>query len=257
MFDLGRADAVDRLDADRVAAADAQRRRHVVAVDHVGDDGLPVDRDLGRREASASRAGRRRRCATRAGSADRRGRCRRGASGPLHRRRMPGKPRRWRRSGDLRAAGNASLQGVPHLSIPLRRLMQYNALLARAVARCIARRSAIEGEHDATTVATVHCWRSWQPCCCAATARGGGAAGRPGASAGGAPRAIECHCRANGRTYELGERVCLPTPSGQRVAECRMVQNVTSWSFGSEDCSVSASLTLFQQGAAPTRPGAP
>ena len=79
----------------------------------------------------------------------------------------------------------------------------------------------------------------------------------PGQAPVAAPRAIECHCRANGRAYQLGDRVCLPTPSGQRVAECRMVQNVTSWSFGSEDCSVSASLTLFQQDAAPTRPGAP
>ena len=86
------------------------------------------------------------------------------------------------------------------------------------------------------------------------TAQGGSAAGRPGQAPVAAPRAIECHCRANGRAYELGDRVCLPTPSGQRVAECRMVQNVTSWSFGGEDCSVSASLTLFQQGAAPTRP---
>lgn len=79
----------------------------------------------------------------------------------------------------------------------------------------------------------------------------------PGQAPVAAPRAIECHCRANGRAYQLGDRVCLSTPSGQRVAECRMVQNVTSWSFGSEDCSVSASLTLFQQDAAPTRPGAP
>ena len=78
----------------------------------------------------------------------------------------------------------------------------------------------------------------------------------PGQAPVAAPRAIECHCRANGRAYQLGDRVCLPTPSGQRVAECRMVQNVTSWSFGGEDCSVSASLTLFQQGAAPTRPDA-
>jgi hypothetical protein len=36
--DLGRPDLVDRLDPDRVRAADAQRRREMVAVDHVGDD---------------------------------------------------------------------------------------------------------------------------------------------------------------------------------------------------------------------------
>jgi hypothetical protein len=51
---------------------------------------------------------------------------------------------------------------------------------------------------------------------------------------------IECRCRANGRTYELGARICLRTPSGYRVAECRMQQNVSSWTIGSEDCSVSA-----------------
>jgi hypothetical protein len=49
-----------------------------------------------------------------------------------------------------------------------------------------------------------------------------------------------CRCRANGRSYELGERVCLKAPNGYRMAECRMVQNVTSWMFGSEDCVVSS-----------------
>ena len=74
----------------------------------------------------------------------------------------------------------------------------------------------------------------------------------PGQAPVAAPRAIECHCRANGRAYQLGDRVCLPTPSGHRVAECRMVQNVTSWSFGGEDCSVSAGLGRCSSGAAPT-----
>ena len=59
-----------------------------------------------------------------------------------------------------------------------------------------------------------------------------------------APHRIECRCRANGQSYELGSRVCLRTPAGYRVAECRMVQNVTSWSFGREDCSVTALLSL-------------
>jgi hypothetical protein len=51
---------------------------------------------------------------------------------------------------------------------------------------------------------------------------------------------IDCTCRANGHSYHLGERVCLSTPQGFRVAECRMSQNVTSWAVGSEDCVVSA-----------------
>jgi hypothetical protein len=68
-------------------------------------------------------------------------------------------------------------------------------------------------------------------------------------------RDIECRCRADGRTYELGARVCLRTPSGYRVAECRMVQNVTSWSFGAEgDCSVSASLAASVAAGNPVRP---
>ncbi len=47
---------------------------------------------------------------------------------------------------------------------------------------------------------------------------------------GGGNPAIACRCRANGHGYELGERACLRTPAGYRLAECRMVQNVTSWS---------------------------
>ena len=51
---------------------------------------------------------------------------------------------------------------------------------------------------------------------------------------------IECRCRANGKSYELGSRVCLSTPRGYRLAECRMQQNVTSWAIGKEDCSPTA-----------------
>jgi len=53
-------------------------------------------------------------------------------------------------------------------------------------------------------------------------------------------RPIECRCRANGQSYELGSRVCLSTPRGYRLAECRMQQNVTSWAIGGEDCSPTA-----------------
>ena len=71
------------------------------------------------------------------------------------------------------------------------------------------------------------------------------------------PRAINCRCRANGRTYELGQRVCLPTPSGYRVAECRMVQNVTSWAVDDEDCSVSAELGIISGGRPAIMPASP
>jgi hypothetical protein len=53
---------------------------------------------------------------------------------------------------------------------------------------------------------------------------------------------INCTCRANGRSYAVGERVCLSTPTGRRVAECRMQQNVTSWTLGPDDCSESVRL---------------
>jgi hypothetical protein len=64
-------------------------------------------------------------------------------------------------------------------------------------------------------------------------------AGPPSRQAQGAPR-IDCTCRANGHSYQLGERVCLKTPEGFRIAECRMSQNVTSWAVGRDDCVVSA-----------------
>ncbi len=53
----------------------------------------------------------------------------------------------------------------------------------------------------------------------------------------------DCTCRANGRSYHMGERVCLRTPDGAlRTAECRMVQNVTSWAFSQEACDVVSGL---------------
>ena len=65
--------------------------------------------------------------------------------------------------------------------------------------------------------------------------------GAPEARMVAAPNMIECHCRANGQDYELGARICLRSPAGYRLAECRMQQNVTSWTFGQEDCSPTAS----------------
>ena len=53
---------------------------------------------------------------------------------------------------------------------------------------------------------------------------------------------INCMCRANGQRYHVGERVCLSTPAGLRIAECRMSQNVTNWAVQSEGCDVSAGL---------------
>jgi hypothetical protein len=65
------------------------------------------------------------------------------------------------------------------------------------------------------------------------------------------PTHIECRCRANGRTFGLGEKVCLQTPAGYRLAECRMVQNVTSWSVAKEDCMVNARLDALADAPRP------
>ena len=48
-----------------------------------------------------------------------------------------------------------------------------------------------------------------------------------------------CTCRANGQHYELGERACLSTPQGYRLATCTLSQNVTSWRVSGESCVVS------------------
>jgi hypothetical protein len=51
--------------------------------------------------------------------------------------------------------------------------------------------------------------------------------------------AAECTCRSQGRDYELGKSVCLPTPKGARIATCGMVLNNTSWQFSDTPCVIS------------------
>lgn len=51
---------------------------------------------------------------------------------------------------------------------------------------------------------------------------------------------IPCRCRYAGRTYELGETVCLALPEGRKRARCARVDNVTSWTVISEGCDVSS-----------------
>lgn len=51
--------------------------------------------------------------------------------------------------------------------------------------------------------------------------------------------AADCTCRSQGRDYELGKSVCLPTPKGARIATCGMVLNNTSWQFSETPCVVS------------------
>ncbi|MBF9234345.1 hypothetical protein [Microvirga alba] len=46
----------------------------------------------------------------------------------------------------------------------------------------------------------------------------------------------DCYCRANGRVFAMGERVCLRTPRGARIAQCGMAINVTSWEITEIPC---------------------
>jgi hypothetical protein len=50
----------------------------------------------------------------------------------------------------------------------------------------------------------------------------------------------DCTCRFQGRNYDVGQNVCMGTPSGARIATCGMVLNNTSWQFSETPCVVSA-----------------
>ena len=50
----------------------------------------------------------------------------------------------------------------------------------------------------------------------------------------------DCTCRAQGRVFQLGERACLTTPQGARLATCGMMLNNSSWEFSDTACTVSA-----------------
>ena len=45
-----------------------------------------------------------------------------------------------------------------------------------------------------------------------------------------------CFCRAQGKTFAVGETACLRTGEGPRVAECGMVLNNPSWQFTARPC---------------------
>ena len=47
---------------------------------------------------------------------------------------------------------------------------------------------------------------------------------------------LECSCRAQGRMFAPGEKVCLRTADGPRLAQCRMEINVMSWSITETPC---------------------
>ena len=78
--------------------------------------------------------------------------------------------------------------------------------------------------------------------------RGAGAGGGPGRRASGMAIRLAaldatnppCTCRAQGRDFLVGEKVCLRTAGGDRLATCGMALNNTSWSIGNSPCTVSA-----------------
>jgi hypothetical protein len=47
---------------------------------------------------------------------------------------------------------------------------------------------------------------------------------------------LECYCRAQGRMFAPGEKVCLKTAEGPRLAQCAMETNVMSWSLTEMPC---------------------
>ncbi len=47
---------------------------------------------------------------------------------------------------------------------------------------------------------------------------------------------LECYCRAQGKMFAMGEKVCLRTAEGPRLAQCRMEINVMSWSVTETPC---------------------
>ncbi len=47
---------------------------------------------------------------------------------------------------------------------------------------------------------------------------------------------LECYCRAQGKMFAPGEKVCLRTAEGPKLAQCRMEINVMSWSITDTPC---------------------
>lgn len=58
----------------------------------------------------------------------------------------------------------------------------------------------------------------------------------------------DCECRSARGPARIGERLCLATPEGWRVAVCAMDQNVTSWRPTPDSCApVSRAMSLRQR----------
>lgn len=60
-----------------------------------------------------------------------------------------------------------------------------------------------------------------------------------GAISGATGTAIPCLCRFSGRSFKLGERVCMQTPNGVLIVRCDMHLNNTTWVPTEESCVIS------------------
>lgn len=49
----------------------------------------------------------------------------------------------------------------------------------------------------------------------------------------------DCYCWAHGRKYGAGERTCIRTTTGPRMALCDRVTNLMSWTPSEESCGES------------------
>ncbi len=47
---------------------------------------------------------------------------------------------------------------------------------------------------------------------------------------------LDCYCRGQGRTFAPGEKICLMTAEGPRLAQCQMEINVMSWRITQTPC---------------------
>jgi hypothetical protein len=47
---------------------------------------------------------------------------------------------------------------------------------------------------------------------------------------------LDCYCRAQGKMFALGEKVCLKTAEGPKLAQCQVEINVMSWSITDVAC---------------------
>ncbi len=65
--------------------------------------------------------------------------------------------------------------------------------------------------------------------------------GRTLSGSTGAP--IPCQCVFKGRTYKVGERICMSTHLGIVITRCELAINVTTWQPTNEPCTVSHAVT--------------